>query len=178
MEPAVTAEQSPTVPLPPVRFRPRRARVTAWIAAGVTLLVSVGLALALSGASAAGQAPFETADRFALVGLGLIGAAAWLLLARPQVWADSDGIRVRNVLGAHELPWSLVRAVRFDRNASWASLELHDDDLVSVMAVQAVDREYAVAAVRALRQRHAAWQADPPAGASAGSDDPSAPGPA
>src|SRR5690606_3607322 len=167
-------ERESRTPLPPVEFRPRRARMTAWIAAGMTLLVSIVLALLLSGASAAGHAPFETADRFALVGLGMIGAAAWLLLARPQVRADRDGIWVRNLIGTHELPWAVVRSIRFDRNASWASLELHDDDLISVMAVQAVDREHAVAAVQALRQRHAAWQrrqADDPATPAAPSGD-------
>src|SRR5690606_3480623 len=97
-------------------------------------------------------------DRLALIGLGVLGAAAWLLLARPEVRADADRVWVRNILGTHELPWALVRQVRFDHNASWASLELHDDEVVSVMAVQAVDKEYAVTAVRALRQRHAAWQ--------------------
>ena len=29
---------------------------------------------------------------------------------------------------AYDLPWSVVRAVRFDRNSAWATLELHDDE--------------------------------------------------
>jgi Bacterial PH domain len=142
----------------PVRFRPRRTRVVAWVAATLTMLAAVGLALALSGSIAPGRAAFGTADRLAMVGLGVIGAAALLTLARPLVEADDDGIRVRNVIGETRLPWAAVRAIRFDRGAAWASLELPDDEVVGVMAVQAVDKQYAVDAVRALRARHAAHQ--------------------
>ena len=49
----------------------------------------------------------------------------------------------------------MVRAVRFGRGAPWATLELQDDDVVSVMAVQAADKEYAVEAIRVLRALHA-----------------------
>ncbi|HEY8472254.1 MAG TPA: PH domain-containing protein [Natronosporangium sp.] len=142
----------------PVRFRPRRIRLVAWVAAIVTLLTSIALALALRGAPAGGQVGFGTGDRLALVGLGLIGAAALLTLTRPLVEADDAGIRVRNVVGDHRLSWAVVRAIRFDRGASFASLELADDDQLTVLAVQAADKEHAVAAIRALRARHAAYQ--------------------
>jgi hypothetical protein len=139
--------------------------VVAWVAAAVTVAAAVGLAAALSGpvTGTAGDrdgqvAVFGTADRVGMVGLGLIGAAALLTLTRPLVEADADGIRVRNLIGDRRLPWEVVRAIRFDHGASWASLELADDDLVSVLAVQAVDKQRAVAAVRALRARHAAFQ--------------------
>lgn len=132
--------------------------MVAWVAAVVTLLAAVGLALALSGSAGPGQAGFGTADRVAMVGLGVIGAAALLTLARPLVEADDDGIRVRNVIGDTRLPWAVVRAVRFDRGASWASLELSDDEVIGVLAVQAVDKQHAVEAVRALRARHAAYR--------------------
>ncbi|MBX6721880.1 MAG: PH domain-containing protein, partial [Dactylosporangium sp.] len=56
-----------------------------------------------------------------------------------------------NVIGGYELPWEVVRAVRFERGAPWVSLELVDDDLVAVMAIQRADKEHAVAAARALR---------------------------
>ncbi|MGH3679558.1 MAG: PH domain-containing protein [Natronosporangium sp.] len=145
-------------PLPPVRIRPRRIRVVAWVAAAVTLLAAVGLAVALSGPIDGSPAVFGPADRVGMVGLGVIGAAALLTLTRPLVEADTERIRVRNIVGGCELSWGLVRAVRFDRGASWATLELPDDEVVGVLAVQAVDKQHAVAAVRALRARHAAYQ--------------------
>jgi len=46
--------------------------------------------------------------------------------------------------------------VRFDRNSPWAQLELHDDEQVSIHALQAVDKDYAVEGVRKLRALHSA----------------------
>lgn len=140
----------------PVRYRPRRLRVAAWVAAAVVLLASVGLAAALSGRVGEGPTVFGPEDRAGMVGLGVIGAAVLLLFTRPLVEADAGGIRVRNVIGGYRLPWAVVRGIRFDRGASWVTLELADDEVVAVMAVQAVDRERAVTAVRALRALHAA----------------------
>ena len=61
-----------------------------------------------------------------------------------------------NVVGGYDLPWSVVRAVRFDRNSPWATLELANDEQVSVHALQAADKDYAVDGVRALRALHSA----------------------
>jgi hypothetical protein len=86
-------------------------------------------------------------------------AGAILLFTRPRVIADSRHIEVRNIIGAHDLPWAVVRRIVFERGSPWVSLELADDDTVAVMAVQAADKDHAVAAVRALRALHAASQA-------------------
>ena len=144
-----------------VRFRPWRIRVVAWIAAAVVVIASVVLAVVMPGGTVTAVAGFSTADRLALVALGLIGAAALLLLARPRVEADRSGVRVRNMLGEVALAWQVVRAVRFEPGASWATLELHDDEVMGVLAVQAVDKERAVVAVRALRALHAASRREP-----------------
>jgi hypothetical protein len=128
----------------------------AWVAAVVVVVASIALAAALSGPIGPGPGVFQTADRVALVGLGLIGAAVLLSLTRPLVEADGQGIRVRNIIGGCRVPWAVVQAVRFERGASWATLHLHDDEVVGILAVQAVDKQRAVAAVRELRTRHAA----------------------
>jgi hypothetical protein len=65
---------------------------------------------------------------------------------------------VRNLLGFYDLPWEVVRAVKFNRGAPWVTLELEDDDVVAVLAVQAADKEYALRAVRGLRALHEAAQ--------------------
>lgn len=142
-----------------VRFRPRRTRMAVVVAAPVIVVAAVVLSTALTGRIGQGPAVFGTADRVATIGLGVIAAAAVLTLARPMVEADGQGIRVVNVVGGCQVPWSEVREIRFDRGASWATLELRDGDDVGVLAVQAVDKEYAVVAVRALRERHAAFRA-------------------
>lgn len=148
-----------------VRIRPHRTRVASWIGATVCVLAAVALSAALSGPITGGPELFGPADRIATVGLGLIGALAVLALGRPLVEADGDRIRVRNILGSVELPWGVVREIRFEHGASCASLELQDDDVVTVQAVQAVDKKRAVAAIRALRELHAAHtQGDQPTG--------------
>lgn len=139
-----------------VRLRPRRIRVTCWVLAVALVVTFTLVGTALRGSTGAGMGTFQRGDQFAMIGLGLFGAIAVLLFTRPRVEADSRGVRVRNVLGSYDVPWELVRAVRFDRNAAWASLELHDDELLPMLAVQAVDRELAVEGVRALRALHAA----------------------
>lgn len=136
--------------------RPRRVRVVCW-ASAVTLLVVFSLvATSLTGATGDGYGSFQRGDQLAMVGLGVFGALGFLLFTRPRVVADVRGVRVRNVIGSYELPWEVIRGVRFDRGAPWASLELHDDDLLPMVALQAADKERAVEAVRALRRLHQA----------------------
>ncbi len=129
-----------------------------WSLAAAMVVLFTLIGLGLSGPTGEGAATFQRGDQLAMIGLGLLGALGLLLFTRPTVEADARGIRVRNVLGSYDLPWQVVRAVRFDHGAAWASLELYDDELVSVLALQAVDKELAVAGVRALRALHAAHQ--------------------
>ncbi|HEV2086798.1 MAG TPA: PH domain-containing protein [Cryptosporangiaceae bacterium] len=135
-----------------VRARPRRVRVVCWIAAVsvVAVFTTVAMALRSTDTTSAGGV-FGVGDQVAMVVLGLFVAAGILAFARPRVEADAHGIRIRNVVGGYTLPWEIVRAVRFGDGAACASLELADDDTVAVLAIQAVDKEYALAAVRGLR---------------------------
>jgi cytochrome c biogenesis protein CcdA len=105
---------------------------------------------------------YRTSDQFAIAGLGLVIAAGILFLGRSRVDADADGIRVRNLVVQHQLPWQAVRAVRFERKSPWASLLLENGDEISLLAVQAVDREYAVRAVEGLRALRAEARAKDP----------------
>ena len=149
-----------------VTVRPRRLRVVCWVSAGALLVVFAGLATSLTGTTGDGYGTFQRGDQLAMVGLGVLAALGVLLFTRPRVVADARGVQVRNVLGSYDLPWEVVRGVRFDRGAPWASLELHDDDLLPMVALQAADKEHAVEAVRALRRLHGAHptvRADDPA---------------
>ena len=105
---------------------------------------------------------YRTSDQFAMAGLGLALAAGILFLGRSRVDADADGVRVRNVLVQHQFAWQAVRAVRFERKSAWASLLLENGDEISLLAVQAVDKERAVAAVEGLRALRAAARANDP----------------
>jgi hypothetical protein len=130
----------------------------------VAVLVVVAMAVvALSlRTSSTGVVKFGPADQFAIAGLGLVlgGGIGWL--GRSRVDGDAAGVRVRNVAVTHEFPWQAVRAVRFGPKSSWASLVLENEDEVALLAVQAVDKEYAVRAVEGLRALHAAARAKDP----------------
>jgi hypothetical protein len=139
-----------------VQLRPRRIRYVAWVAAAAIVALFTFVSFGLTGPTGGGYGQFRPGDQGAMIGLGVLGGLGVLLFARPRVWADAEGIRVRNVVGGYRLPWSVVRAVRFDRHSPWAMLELQDDESVPVHALQAVDKAYAVDGVRKLRELHRA----------------------
>ena len=134
----------------PLVLRPRRltrvCRVVAALLAGVFAAVAVALRAGPGG----GQ--FQPADQVAMLLLGLLLAGGVLLLTRSQVVADTAGLRVRNLLSEKWVPWQVVVAVRLDDGAPWATLDLHDDDQLGLLAVQANDGQRAVDAVLALRE--------------------------
>jgi hypothetical protein len=144
----------------PVRSRPIRLTRMCWALAVFVVAVFAVIGAALRG-GVPGDAQFQLADQIAMTLLGVVVGSAALLLTRPRVEADVAGIRVRNVLGYTHFPWGVVAAVRLDEGASWASLELHDDDTVGLLAVQSNDGERAVETVLALRRLLAASRGSP-----------------
>jgi hypothetical protein len=130
-------------------------RLVCAVVAAVVVAVMVVVALVLK-SSSTGVVRFQTSDQVAMLGLGLAIGWGILLLGRSRVDGDAAGVRVRNIAGGRELPWSMVRAVRFGRKAAWATLLLENGDEVAVLALQAVDRQRAVEAVEGLRRLLAA----------------------
>ena len=143
-----------------VTARPRTLTRVCWALAVLVFVVFAVLGQALRGGPE-GAAQFQLADQIAMTLLGLVLGGAALLLTRPRVLADAAGVRVRNVLGFTYLPWEVVAAVRFDDGASWASLDLQDDDTVALLALQSNDGEQAVDGVLALRRLLAASRERP-----------------
>jgi Protein of unknown function (DUF2581). len=137
--------------------RPRKVLIAAWI--GAVVIVALFTVIAVFLTSTYTGVYFRLADQIALILIGLFIAGGLLLVARPRVRADAEGIEVRNIITTHRLPWSAVERVSFPDGAPWARLDLADDEYIHVMAVQAVDGERAVAAMRELRALHAAARA-------------------
>lgn len=130
--------------------RPVRLTRVAWGVATMVVGVFAIVAVALGGGPE-GDAQFQLADQIAMVLLGVLLATAVLSLTRSRVVADAAGVRVRNVVGERYFPWQVVRAVRMDDGAPWASLDLQDDDTVALLGIQSNDGEHAIEAVLALR---------------------------
>ena len=140
-----------------VTFRPQRIRWVAGISAGLVVVLFTAISFGLHGSTGFDDSGhFERGDQTAMIGLGILLGLGILAFCRPRVTAGVEGIAIRNVVGGYELPWAVVRAVRFDRNSPWAQLELHDDEQVSIHALQAADKDYAVEGVRKLRALHSA----------------------
>ncbi|HVV13074.1 PH domain-containing protein [Amycolatopsis sp.] len=144
-----------------VVIRPFRA---AWMSVilAVILVVAFAVVAILLRSSNTG-AIFEVSDQIAMMGVGILLAAGALLFATPRVRADAEGIEVRNVLLLQKrFSWLEVLSVSFPDGASFARLELPEDEYHGVLAIQAVDRDRAVEAVRALRRLHKqAWSNQP-----------------
>lgn len=95
---------------------------------------------------------FRTADQVGIALVGVVIASCVLLLARPRLRVGRAGISVRNALAYKLIPWSDVVDVSFPPGARWARVDLPDDEYTPVMAIQAVDKERAVAAMDRVRE--------------------------
>jgi hypothetical protein len=122
----------------------------------VVAFAGIGASLRRSGD---GAATFKVADQIAMGVLGLIIAGVVLLFTRPRVRADERAITVRGPFNEKVLPWEVVVGVSLRDGEPWASLDLHDDERIPLLAVQANDGDRATEAVLALRRLLAASRA-------------------
>lgn len=132
------------------QFRPRKIRYVS--AALAVAFVAVFTVVAFLLRSEWTGAYFQVSDQVAMVGIGVMLAIGVLLFARSRVRADEQGIEIRNLLGVKRFEWDQVEHVSFPDGASYARLELPDDEYVTIMAIPAVDGERSVAAMRELRR--------------------------
>ena len=114
-----------------VVVRPRKTMLDAWVCAVVVFVLFVVVAVVLRTADTG--VFFRLADQIAMAAIGALIAGGVLLLARPRVRANAEGIEVRNVLVTRTLPWDVVERVAFPDGASWARLELIGDDYLCLL---------------------------------------------
>lgn len=144
---------------PQVVVRPRKVLVVSWVGAVATVTLFVAIALVLRNSPTGVY--FRLADQVALVLMGLFIAGGVLSLARPRVRADAEGVEVRNILMTRRFSWTDVVRIAFPDGASWARLDLPDDEYLPVLAIQAVDGARAVDGITRLRALHGAARARP-----------------
>lgn len=97
-------------------------------------------------------------DKFAFIGVGLvISVLSWIALSRPRVRANEDGVQVVNIVGTRFYPWALVYGLSFPKGKRMARLELPDFEYVPLWAMQAGDKERALAAVDGFRELEAKY---------------------
>jgi Bacterial PH domain len=141
-----------------LQVRPRLTPYFAYGAAFLIAAVSIVLGVLLKVGSTG--VVFRTDDQVAIAVLGIVIAAAVLMFARPRLRIGPRGLGVRNLLGERIIAWPDVVDVSFPPGARWAHVDLADDEYVQLMAIQAVDKERAVAAMDAVRELMARYRAN------------------
>jgi hypothetical protein len=136
------------------RLTPLFAYGAAFIIATTGIVVGFLLNLRYTGAI------IQPADQIAVASLGVIIAAAVLLLTLPRVRVGPAGIAVRNVVLERLVPWNEVVDVSFPEGSRWARVDIADYEYVPVLAIQAVDGERAVEAMDTLRSLMAKYRPD------------------
>jgi len=157
--PEPTPERTPGAPVL-LQVRPRRITIFASIAATLVIgsMVVIGLLLRDTNEGVT----FTVNDQIGLIGIGLVLGAVIMTAARPRLRADQNGMSVRNVFGETFVPWPLVVRVAFPTGAHWAELQMPDDGVKAVMAIQAMDHGRAVTALERLRALHRRYAPPPP----------------
>ncbi|AKH86307.1 membrane protein [Streptomyces sp. CNQ-509] len=126
----------------PVTFRPHRTRVVL-VGAGLVIfatLTAIGLTLSLN-----------VGERISFIVVGLLFLGGLLLLGRPKVVADDDGVTVTNLTHRRHLAWAEILRVNLGPGDPWVSLDLADGTSLPVMGIQpGIARQQAERDARAL----------------------------
>ncbi|WP_326692031.1 PH domain-containing protein [Streptomyces sp. NBC_01795] len=134
---------SPQLPALPVTFRPTRTRVVllAVGAAVFVVITAVSFLLDLGGG-----------ERASFIFTAALFLAVLMLLSRPHVSADEDGVTVVNLTTKRRLEWAEVLGVHLRSGDPWVSLDLADGTSMAAMGIQpGIAKQHAVADARALR---------------------------
>ncbi len=133
----------------PVTFRPARTRAVL-LGLGAGLLVAFVVIAVLLPAD--GARPWHTSDRIWIVLTGLLVAGVLVLLSRPKVAADREGVTVVNLTTRRRLEWAQVLRVNLRAGDPWVHLDLADGTSLAAMGIQpGIGRARALRDARALR---------------------------
>jgi len=142
--------------------RPHRVRVITIIATlALCLLTAIGWFLLPTEV----RVLFTLSQRLTLLGVLALLIVGMVALASSYVRADANGLRIRNGLRVHAVPWGRVHKIILRPGDPWALLLITPEDgrpfeadidaeKRQRMGVQTVDGALAKAAVNELRGRH------------------------
>ncbi|GGX08524.1 PH domain-containing protein [Streptomyces lomondensis] len=132
------------LPALPVTFRPGSTRAVLLTAAVAILVVITAVAMLLK--------QLSPAERLSFVVTALLLDAVLLLLARPKVVADEDGVTVVNLTNKRRLEWAEILQVTLRPGDPWVFLNLSDGTSLPALGIQpGIAKQRAIADARALR---------------------------
>jgi Bacterial PH domain len=138
-----------------VTARPQVMSRIGYACAAVVFTTFVIIALVMRHANAG--ASFGVKDQLGTVVIGIVLGGMFIMLTRPALEADTEAVRLRAFLGGWRVvPWELIVRVEFPSSVRFARLVLPGEETLAIYAVQRLDRQYAVEAMRGLRRLHAA----------------------
>ncbi|MFF8019201.1 PH domain-containing protein [Streptomyces sp. NPDC007929] len=128
----------------PVTFRPGSTRVVLLTAAVAILVVITAVAMLLK--------QLSPGERVSFVFTALLLDAVLLLLARPKVVVDEDGVTVVNLTNKRRLEWAEILQVTLRPGDPWVFLNLSDGTSLPALGIQpGLAKQRAIADARALR---------------------------
>ena len=142
--------------------RPHRVRVIAIIATlALCLLTAIGWFLLPPEV----RVLFTLSQRLTLLGILALLILGMVALASSYVRADANGLRIRNGVRVHAVPWDRVHKIILRPGDPWALLLITPEDgrpfeadidaeKRQMMGIQTVDGNFAKTAVNELRGRH------------------------
>lgn len=142
-----------------IRVRPVVAGRIAVVAAVVVFALFVAISLVMTRENAG--VDFHLSDRVATAAIGVFAGTGLLLLGRPRLVADQEGLRSKAWAGdARFIPWDLVLDVQFPAGRRFARVTLPGEEYLSLYAVQRLDGDRAAVTMDRLRTLHARVRAD------------------
>ncbi|MFE7561927.1 PH domain-containing protein [Kitasatospora sp. NPDC057500] len=129
----------------PVTWAPRRTRAVLLPVCALLVVLFAVMAVAL-------PANWQLNDRIMMAASGVLFAGVGLMLARPRVSADAQGVTVVNFVRRRRLAWAEIVGVNFRQGDPWATLDLADGTSLAAVGIQSgVGKAQAIADARALR---------------------------
>ncbi|MER8234047.1 PH domain-containing protein [Streptomyces sp. NPDC094049] len=134
----------PSAPVLPVTFRPGRTRAILLTMATVMFVVITAVALMLD--------RLGPGERVSFVFTAAMLAGVLVLLSRPKVVADTEGVTVVNITRTRRLAWAEILKVNLRPGDPWVFLDLSDGTSLPALGIQpGIAKESAIRDARALR---------------------------
>lgn len=93
---------------------------------------------------------------FPILGV-IISVLVWILLTRPRLRANADGVEIRNMIGTRFYPWVVIYGLSFPEGSRMARLELPEFEYVPIWAMQSGDKATIVDSVQRFRELEAQY---------------------
>lgn len=132
------------LPVLPVTFRPSRTRAVL-VSTGVAILVVLTTVVMLLEQLGPGE-------RLSFIVTGALIFGVLLMLARPKVVADENGVTVVNIASSRRLAWAEILQVNLRPGDPWVFLNLSDGTSLPALGIQpGIAKHRAIEDARALR---------------------------